>query len=87
MSQTKSQLVAPVGILTASGVSVTGVVTASQFVGSGATINASGIVAGVVTATSFVGSGATINTSGIVAGVVTATIPEVLIVAPLPPSP
>ena len=33
MSQTKAQLVSPVGILTASGVNVSGIVTASSFVG------------------------------------------------------
>lgn len=56
MSQTKAQLVAPVGILTASGVSVSGVVTASSFVGSltGSATGLAGtpnITVGVVTAT------------------------------------
>lgn len=55
MSQTKSQLVAPIGILTASGVSVAGIVTASN-------LN----VSGVVTATNFIG-----NLTGNVTGVST----------------
>ena len=41
MSQTKSQLVSPVGILTVSGINVSGVVTATSFVGSGSTIRES----------------------------------------------
>lgn len=68
MSQTKAQLVAPVGILTASGTNIAGIVTS----------NVSGInVAGIVTAISFFGNGSgltgvgigstgSINTSGIV---------------------
>jgi len=61
MSQTKAQLVSPVGIFTASGVSVTGVVTASSFVGN-VTGDATGLSGtpnlnvGVVTASSFVGN-------------------------------
>lgn len=68
MSQTKAQLVAPIGILTATASNIAGIVTS----------NVSGInVAGIVTATSFFGNGSgltgvgigstgSINTSGIV---------------------
>jgi hypothetical protein len=35
MSQTKSQLLSPVGILTASGINVSGVITATSFSGDG----------------------------------------------------
>lgn len=35
MSQTRAQLVSPVGVVTASGMSISGVVTASSFVGNG----------------------------------------------------
>ena len=35
MSQTKAQLVQPVGIVTGTGINVTGVITATSFVGSG----------------------------------------------------
>ena len=81
MSQTKAQLVSPVGILTASGISVTGVVTASSFVGNvtgtASTATAAGTAyalegspnlnVGVVTATSFYGDGS--NLDGVVSGI------------------
>ncbi len=71
MSQTKAQLIQPVGIFTASGVNVSGVLTASSFSGN-LTGSASGltgtpnVTVGVITATSFYGSGA--NLTGIAAG-------------------
>lgn len=57
MSQTKAQLVSPVGILTASGISVTGVVTATGFVGNltGTATNLSGtpnLNVGIITSSS-----------------------------------
>ena len=70
MSQTKAQLVQPVGIFTASGVNVSGVLTASSFSGD-LTGSASGltgtpdVTVGVITATSFYGSGA--NLTGVAA--------------------
>ena len=42
MSQTKAQLVSPVGILTVSGINVSGVVTATSFVGSGSGLTGAG---------------------------------------------
>ena len=74
MSQTKAQLVQPVGIFTAPGVNVSGVLTASSFSGNltgtatGLTTTAN-ITVGVLTATSFFGSGA--NLTGIPAGAYT----------------
>ena len=71
MSQTKAQLIQPVGIFTASGVNVSGVLTASSFSGN-LTGNVAGLSTtanlnvGVITATSFYGSGA--NLTGIAAG-------------------
>ena len=81
MSQTKAQLVSPVGILTASGISVTGVVTASSFEGSltgtASTATAATVAyalegspnlnVGIVTATSFYGDGS--NLDGVVSGI------------------
>jgi alpha-tubulin suppressor-like RCC1 family protein len=70
MSVTKAQLVQPVGIFTASGVNVSGVLTASSFSGN-LTGSAAGLTGtpnlnvGVLTATSFFGSGA--NLTGIAA--------------------
>jgi alpha-tubulin suppressor-like RCC1 family protein len=74
MSVTKAQLVQPVGIFTAPGVNVSGVLTASSFSGNltgtvtGLTTTAN-ITVGVLTATSFFGSGA--NLTGIPAGAYT----------------
>jgi alpha-tubulin suppressor-like RCC1 family protein len=74
MSQTKAQLVQPVGIFTAPGVNVSGVLTASSFSGNltgtitGLTTTAN-ITVGVLTATKFYGSGA--NLTGIPAGAYT----------------
>lgn len=69
MSQTKAQLVSPVGILTASGISVTGVVTASGFVGNltGTATNLSGtpnLNVGIVTASAFFGNGSGLTGAG-----------------------
>ena len=70
MSVTKAQLVQPVGIFTASGVNVSGVLTASSFSGN-LTGSAAGLTGtpnlnvGVITATSFYGSGA--NLTGVAA--------------------
>jgi hypothetical protein len=74
MSVTKAQLVQPVGIFTAPGVNVSGVLTASSFSGNltgtvtGLTTTAN-ITVGVLTATKFFGSGA--NLTGIPAGAYT----------------
>jgi alpha-tubulin suppressor-like RCC1 family protein len=69
MSQTKSQLVSPVGILTVSGINVSGVVTATSFSGDGSgltgvgvgtedNINTTGIItASAVSANEFIGTG------------------------------
>ena len=70
MSVTKAQLVQPVGIFTASGVNVSGVLTASSFSGNltGNVTNLTGtpnLNVGVLTATSFFGSGA--NLTGVAA--------------------
>jgi len=61
MSQEKAQLIAPIGIMTVSGVTATGVITATSFsgnvVGSAKSlVNGSDISTGVITATSFVGN-------------------------------
>ena len=57
MARTKGQLISPIGILTAIGVNVSGIITTTTaIVGSAVTINSTGVnVSGVVTATSFVG--------------------------------
>ena len=64
MSQSKAELVAPVGIFTASGVNVTGVVTAASFQGDGSQLQGVGIgttgsvnSSGIITASAFYGSG------------------------------
>ena len=61
MSQEKAQLIAPIGIMTVSGVTATGVITATSFsgniVGSAKSlVNGSDVTTGVITATSFVGN-------------------------------
>jgi alpha-tubulin suppressor-like RCC1 family protein len=84
MSQTKVQLIAPIGVVTATTLETTGVLTATTFVGdiagtvTGITSTTDNLNLGIVTATSFagdftgIGSGLT-GTPNIVAGVVTAT--------------
>ena len=61
MSQEKAQLIAPIGIMTVSGMTATGVITASSFTGNivgsaKSLVNGTDVTAGVVTATSFVGN-------------------------------
>lgn len=63
MSQTKAQLVAPVGILTVSGINAAGIITATSFFGDGSGLTGVGIgstgsinTSGIVTATSFTGN-------------------------------
>ena len=84
MSQTKVQLIAPIGVVTATTLETTGVLTATTFVGdiagtvTGITSITDNLNLGIVTATSFagdftgIGSGLT-GTPNVVAGVVTAT--------------
>ena len=84
MSQTKVQLIAPIGVVTASTLETTGVLTATTFVGdiagtvTGITSTTDNLNLGIITATSFagdftgIGSGLT-GTPNVVAGVVTAT--------------
>lgn len=74
MSQTKAQLVAPIGIVTAPGMVVSGVVTASSLDGNlignaGGLSGSPDIHVGVVTATSFVG-----DVTGIVTGRATSLV-------------
>ena len=75
MSQTKAQLVSPVGILTASGINVSGVVTATSFSGDGSGLTGVGIgtdgsvnTVGIITATSYYGSGANLSNLNIPSG-------------------
>ena len=60
MSQEKAQLIAPIGIMTVSGVTATGVITATSLSGNigvaKSLVNGSDISTGVITATSFVGN-------------------------------
>ena len=61
MSQEKAQLIAPIGIMTVSGMTATGVITATSFTGNivgsaKSLVNGTDVTAGVVTATSFVGN-------------------------------
>ena len=61
MSQEKAQLIAPIGIMTVSGVTATGVITATSLSGNiaGAAkslVNGTNVTTGVITATSFVGN-------------------------------
>ena len=84
MSQTKVQLIAPIGVVTASTLETTGILTATTFVGdiagtvTGITSTTDNLNLGIITATSFagdftgIGSGLT-GTPNVVAGVVTAT--------------
>ena len=84
MSQTKVQLIQPIGVVTASTLETTGVLTATTFVGdiagtvTGITSTTDNLNLGIITATSFagdftgIGSGLT-GTPNVVAGIVTAT--------------
>ena len=61
MSQEKAQLIAPIGIMTVTGMTATGVITATSFTGNivgsaKSLVNGTDVTAGVVTATSFVGN-------------------------------
>ena len=61
MSQEKAQLIAPIGIMTVSGMTATGVITATSFTGNivgsaKSLVNGTDVTAGVVTGTSFVGN-------------------------------
>ena len=61
MSQEKAQLIAPIGIMTVSGMTATGVITATSFTGNvvgsaKSLVNGTDVTAGVVTATSFAGN-------------------------------
>ena len=61
MSQEKAQLIAPIGIMTVSGVTATGVITATSFsgniVGSAKSlVNGADVTVGVMTATSLDGN-------------------------------
>jgi len=61
MSQEKAQLIAPIGIMTVTGLTATGVITASSFTGNivgsaKSLVNGTDVTAGVVTGTSFVGN-------------------------------
>jgi len=61
MSQTKVQLIAPIGVVTASTLETTGVLTATTFVGdiagtvTGITSTTDNLNLGIITATSFAG--------------------------------
>ena len=82
MSQTKAQLLAPIGVVTAPGLTVTGVTTATSFVGNvtgtaSSIVQGSNIIVGVMSATGFAGdftgTATGINTSSnLNVGVVTA---------------
>jgi hypothetical protein len=78
MSQQKAQLVSPIDTFTPPGMNVTGVVTATSFVGSGGTVtgvvSGSNLNIGVITATSYFGDGSSLTGVGASAfvGVVTA---------------
>ena len=61
MSQEKAQLIAPIGIMTVTGMTATGVITATSFTGNvvgsaKSLVNGTDVTAGVVTGTSFVGN-------------------------------
>jgi len=61
MSQEKAQLIAPIGIMTVTGMTATGVITATSFTGNvvgsaKSLVNGTDVTAGVVTATSFAGN-------------------------------
>ena len=84
MSQTKAQLIAPIGIVTAPRVVASGVITATTFVGdvsgnvTGITSNTDNLYVGILTATTFVGDFTGIadsitKGSNVVAGIITAS--------------
>ncbi len=84
MSQEKAQLIAPLDTLTVPGLNVSGVATASSFVGdvtgtASSVTKGANLVVGVMTASSFVGdvtgnvSGITSNTDNLYVGILTAT--------------
>jgi len=84
MSQTKVQLIAPIGIVTASTVEITGVVTATTLVGdiagtvTGITSTTDNLDVGIVTATAFVGdftgtASSIVTGSNVTAGIITGT--------------
>ena len=59
MSQEKAQLIAPLGVLAVDGVTATGVITASSFIGNvvgsaKSLVNGANVSVGVITATQFV---------------------------------
>jgi len=84
MSQTKVQLIAPIGIVTASTVEITGVVTATTLVGdiagtvTGITSTTDNLDVGIVSATAFVGdftgtASSIVTGSNVTAGIITGT--------------
>ena len=84
MSQTKVQLIAPIGIVTASTVEITGVVTATTLVGdiagtvTGITSTTDNLDVGILTATAFVGdftgtASSIVTGSNVTAGIITGT--------------
>ena len=61
MSQEKAQLIAPLGVMAADGITATGVITATSFTGdvvgsAKSLVNGSNVSVGVITATSFAGN-------------------------------
>ena len=87
MSQTKAQLLAPVGIFTASGINVSGTLTATSYSGSGTNLSGVGVgttasvnTSGIITAVSFSGDGSNLGgvgfgteDSAITTGIITAS--------------
>ena len=87
MSQTKAQLLAPVGIFTASGINVSGTLTATSYSGDGGSLTGVGVgttasvnTSGIVTAVSFSGDGSNLSgvgfgtaDSAVTTGIVTAS--------------
>ena len=84
MSQTKVQLIAPIGVVTASTLETTGVLTATTFVGdiagtvTGITSTTDNLDVGIVTATAFVGdftgtASSIVTGSNVTAGIITGT--------------
>ena len=84
MSQTKVQLIAPIGVVTASTLETTGVLTATTFVGdiagtvTGITSTTDNLDVGILTATAFVGdftgtASSIVTGSNVTAGIITGT--------------
>jgi alpha-tubulin suppressor-like RCC1 family protein len=84
MSQTKVQLIAPIGVVTASTLETTGVLTATTFVGdiagtvTGITSTTDNLDVGIVSATAFVGdftgtASSIVSGSNVAAGIITGT--------------